>query len=69
MLSRLGGNINKNINPMESVLWRVAKMIDGLYEIPHEDRVLACGLLSIDMKRRLNLFEGFRMVSLHSFFQ
>ena len=39
-------------------------MIKGLHEVPYDDRLSACGLLSLEMRRRrADLVEVFRMVN------
>ena len=54
----------KHLNLIESVQRRATKMIEGLHEVPYEDRLSACGLLSLEMRRRrADLVEVFRMVN------
>jgi len=54
----------KHLNLIESVQRRATKMVEGLHQMPYEDRLSACGLISLEMRRRrADLIEVFKMVN------
>ena len=54
----------KHIDLMEFVLRRATKMVEGLYEMPYEDRFSVSVVLSLEIIRKhADLVEVFRMLS------